>query len=179
MIDAAFVIIVIIGIFKGWRKGLITAVCSLFGFIIGIAAALKLSGSLAAWLSAAYPSSAKWVPFISFTLVFIITVLAVRLIGKTIEKIVDTAMMGWWNKLAGSLVYAFLYIIVYSVFLFFLIKLKIVGTSATEASVTYSYLQPIPSEAMKTIGEWIPFFKNTFHDLQLFFEQFANKPGHN
>ncbi len=179
MIDVAFVIIVCIGIFKGWRKGLISAVCSLIGFFIGIAAALKLSGSLAAWLAIEYPSTAKWIPFVSFTLVFILTVLVVRLIGKTIETVIDTALMGWWNKLAGGIVYSFLYVIVYSVFLFFLVKLKIVGNAAIEASVTYSYLQPIPSVAMKKIGEWIPLFKNTFSSLQTFFEQFANKPAHN
>lgn len=179
MIDVAFAIIVCIGIFKGWRKGFISAACSFLGFITGIAAALKLSGTLAAWLNEKYPSSALWIPFVSFTLVFIVTVLAVRLIGKTIETAFDTAQIGWWNKLAGSLIYGFLYIIIYSVFLFFLIKLKLIGSNATEASVTYEWLQPMPSGAMKILGEWIPFFKNTFQDLQHFFEQFANKPTHN
>ncbi len=179
MIDAAFAIIVCIGIFKGWRKGLVSALCSLLGFIIGIAAALKLSGSLARWLTVEYPSSAKWVPFVSFTLVFLLTVLAVRFIGKSVETVLNTAQIGWLNKLGGVVIYAFLYIIVYSVFLFFLIRLKIIETAATENSVTYSYLQPIPSRAMKTIGECIPFFKNTFQDLQQFFEQFSNKPSHN
>lgn len=179
MIDVAFVIIVGIGIFKGWRKGLISAFCSLVGFIIGITAALNLSGSLAGWLSAEYPSTARWIPFVSFTIVFLLTVLAVRFIGKTIERVFDTAQIGWWNKLAGSLIYAFLYTIIFSVFLFFLIKLNILGSTATKDSVTYKWLQPLPAAAMKTIGEWIPFIKHSLQNLQQFFEQFANKGQHN
>ena len=72
MIDIIFAIIIIIACIKGYQKGLIIAVFSIIAFIIGLAAALKLSAVVAGWLNGQANISAKWLPFISFALVFLL-----------------------------------------------------------------------------------------------------------
>ena len=52
IIDIVFVIIMILAIFKGLSKGLMLGIFSLLAFIIGLAAALKLSVVVAAYLKA-------------------------------------------------------------------------------------------------------------------------------
>ena len=50
IIDIAFILTMIIAIFKGLSKGFIIGIFSLLAFIIGLAAAIKLSAIVAAYL---------------------------------------------------------------------------------------------------------------------------------
>ena len=75
LIDFAFAALLILAIIKGYQKGLIIAIFSIIAFIVGLAAALKLSTVVAAYLKDSISISAKWLPFIAFALVFFIVVI--------------------------------------------------------------------------------------------------------
>ena len=57
--------------FKGYRRGLIVAIFSFLGIVIGIAAALKFSVVVAGWFQNNTNIGSQWLPFISFILVMI------------------------------------------------------------------------------------------------------------
>jgi uncharacterized protein YqeY len=71
IIDILVLIFLVMAVIKGLRRGLIVAVFSIFAFIAGIAAAMKLSVVVAGYLKDSVNISAKWLPFISFAVVFI------------------------------------------------------------------------------------------------------------
>src|ERR1700744_4387306 len=125
MIDIIYAILIILALFKGYRRGLIIAVFSFAGFIVGLAAALKLSVFVADHLKDSVNISAKILPFISFALVFIAAILLIHFGAKLIEKLFEMAALGWANKLGGILLYAILYTIIFSVFLFYADKLHV------------------------------------------------------
>src|ERR1700739_2528654 len=129
IIDVLFAIALIIACFKGYRKGLILALFSFAGFIIGLTAAMKLSAVVADHLKSRVNISDKWLPFISFLIVFAVTVLLVRWGGKLVEKSIESVELGWVNKLAGVLLYAVLYSIILSIFLFFAEKINFLKPS--------------------------------------------------
>ena len=66
LIDFIFAALMVIACIKGYQRGLILAVFSIVAFIIGLAAALKLSTVVADWMKDSISVSAKWLPFISF-----------------------------------------------------------------------------------------------------------------
>src|SRR5450432_1394211 len=101
IIDISFVFIMILAIFKGLRKGLILGIFSLLAFIIGLAAALKLSSVVAAYLQKNGVAASRWLPVISFLLVFIVVILLVGLGAKLIKKTIDFAMLGWFDRVGG------------------------------------------------------------------------------
>ena len=72
LIDLVFAVLVFFACIKGLRKGLIIALFSVVAFIVGLAAALKLSAVVANKLSENLEVSGKWLPVISFTVVFFI-----------------------------------------------------------------------------------------------------------
>lgn len=172
-IDAAYMILLALAIFKGLRKGFIIAVFSVLGFIIGIAAALKLSAVVAVKL-AEHTGAGKWLPALSFLLVFIATAFLVSLAGKLIQKTFETVLLGWANRLAGVALYILLYSIIYSVFLFYAVQLHFIKTDTTTASVIYPYLQPLAPKIIDGIGKFIPWFKDMFTALENFFAGLAN-----
>ncbi|HEV7622474.1 MAG TPA: CvpA family protein, partial [Flavisolibacter sp.] len=98
-IDIIAFVLLIMGIFKGLRKGLIIALFSFLGFIAGLAAALKLSAIAAGYIGTNMNIARKWLPVLAFTGVFIAVFLLIKLGAKMLEKFADLAMLGWLNKL--------------------------------------------------------------------------------
>ena len=118
LIDITFAFLMLVAAIKGLRKGLILGIFSAIGFIIGLAAALKLSAVVATYLGKNVISATKWLPFISFFLVFMIVVFLVGLGARFIRKTIDLAMLGWIDRLGGMVLYLIIYTIIGSVLLF-------------------------------------------------------------
>lgn len=160
----------LVAVFKGYSRGFIVALFSVVGFIIGLAAALKLSAFAAEKLSGTFNASGKWLPVLSFLLVFIAVVLLIRLGAKIIQSSIELAMLGWVNRIAGIILYALLYAILFSVFLFYAVQLRVFSDESIAASNVYPYIQPLGPKVIDSLGTIIPWFKDMFSQLEQFFE---------
>lgn len=178
LIDFTFAALLILAIIKGYQKGLILAIFSILAFIVGLAAALKLSTIVAAYLKDSISVSAKWMPFIAFALIFLIVVVLVRLGAKLVEKTFQAVLLGWVNRIGGILLYAALYLIILSIFIFYAEKLQLLQPASIQSSVTYKFIQPWGPKLMDNIGSLIPFFKDMFTQLGDFFNSLSNKISH-
>lgn len=174
-IDFIAIGLLVLSIFKGFRNGLIVAVFSLLAFIIGLAAALKLSAVIADYLGSNTNISQRWLPILAFALVFFVVVLLVRLGAKAIEGGLRMAMLGWLNKLGGILFYALLYFFIFSIFLFYATQLKILKPETIETSKTFPLIYPIAPVIMDALGSILPFFKDMFAEIENFFDQLSRK----
>ncbi|MEP6927077.1 MAG: CvpA family protein [Ginsengibacter sp.] len=177
VIDIAFIFIIILAIFKGLQKGFILGIFSLIAFIIGLAAALKLSAIVAAYLQKNVVAASKWLPVLSFVVVFIAVILLVGLGAKIIKKTIDFAMLGWLDRLGGIVLYLIIYTIIFSVILFFAEKLLILKPEVVAGSVVYKYVAPWGFKIINNLGNIIPFFKDMFIQLESFFENIAKNPA--
>jgi len=169
LIDLLVALVLLFAIWKGYRNGFIVGIFSLLAIFIGIAAALKLSVVVAKHIGATTRISEKWLPFISFILVFIVVVLLVRLVAKAIEASVKLAMLGWANRIGGIICYVLLYMIIFSIVLFYAEKMALLQQSAIKSSRTYSIIQPWGPKAINFLGDLIPWFRNMFAELEKFF----------
>ena len=173
-IDVVYLVLMAIACFKGLRKGFIIAFFSVLGFIIGIAAALKLSAVVAVKL-ATHTGATKWLPAVSFILVFLAVAFLVSVVAKIIQKTFETVMLGWLNRLAGVVLYILLYSIIYSVFLFYAVQLHFINATTIGNSFVYPYLQPLAPKIINSISSIIPWFKNIFTELKQFFAGISSK----
>ncbi len=176
IIDIAFIIFMVIALFKGISKGFIVGVFSLLAFIIGLAAALKFSAIVAAYLMEKGMASTKWLPALSFFLVFIGVILIVGLGARLIKKTFQFAMLGWLDSLLGIFLYMIIYIIILSVVLFFAEKMFLLKPHVMEDSYTYPYIAPWGPKVINNLGNIIPLFKDMFIQLTDFFDSLVQKP---
>jgi membrane protein required for colicin V production len=175
IIDIVFAILMVLALIQGYRRGLIVAVFSFIAIIIGLAAALKLSAVVASYIGHSVKISEKWLPIISFIVVFIIVVLLVRLGAKAIQRLTETVMLGWVNRLGGIILYVAIYITVFSIVLFYADQIKVIRPETFRASVTYPFIQPWGPKAINSLGAIIPFFKDIFSELEQFFSGVSQK----
>lgn len=174
-IDSIAVVLIIFAIIKGFRRGLVIAVFSFLAFIIGLAAALKLSAAVAEYLGTNTNISQRFLPILAFILVFLIVAFLVRLGAKAIESALRLAMLGWLNKIGGIVFYLLLYFFIFSIILFYATQLHIIKPQAEQTSVTYPIVYPMAPVIMDALGSVIPLFKNTFRDLENFFDHLSKK----
>jgi len=161
--------------FFGSRIGIIERyLCFLFDILIittlRITIAMKFSTVVAGWLKDSTSISAAWLPFLSFVLVMIGVILLIRIGAKLIQSAVELVLLGWLNKLTGIILYAALYITMYSVLLFYAEKLNIIKHDALLASRTYAFIQPWGPKAIELFSAVIPWFRGMFEELSHFFE---------
>lgn len=178
MIDIIFIILLLIAIFRGYRKGLIVALFSIVAIIVGLAAALKLSATVAGYLQNNIDISAKWLPFISFIVVFLVVAALVNLGAKLIEKSFEMALLGWINRIGGILLFIILYVIIFSVFLFYAEKIHLFSEATIQSSKVFPYVKPWGPKVIDSFGKILPIFKDMFTQLGEYFESLSTKIPH-
>ena len=174
LLDIVTVALLLLAIFKGLRTGLVVAVFSFLAYLIGLAAALKLSTLKAGYIGSNVDVSQRWLPFLAFFTVFVIVVLLVRLGARTIQSAMQLLMLGWLNRLGGLLFYLLIYFFIYSILLFYATQLRLLKETAIQASVTYGWIEPLAPKVLEILGTVLPFFKNMFEELLQFFEKAGN-----
>jgi membrane protein required for colicin V production len=175
LIDIIFILVLIMAIFNGLSKGFVLGIFSFLALIIGLAAALKLSVVVARYLEHSVVAATKWLPLISFILVLILVMIIVGLLARLIKKTLQFALLGWLDSLGGMILYIVLYTIVFSIFLFYAEKLRLLNPDVIANSKTYPYIASWGIKVMDNIGKIIPIFKDMFAELEAFFSALAKK----
>ena len=143
LIDIVFLFLMVGAIVQGFRKGLIVAIFSIVGWVLGLYAALKLSGSVEAYLQGSVNLNPRWLSILAFVAVFIVVVLVVRLGAIIIQKTFELALLGWLNRLGGIFFYVILYAFIYSVILNFAERVRLLNEETISSSKVYLWIKPI------------------------------------
>ena len=132
-----------IAVFKGIRNGLIVAIFSIMGWILGIIAAFKFADVAAGYLKGALDMSPRTLYILSFIIVFLLVILLVNLGAKIVEKTVELAFLGWVNRLGGIFFYVLLYTLIFSVMIYFAERVKLISAESIAASRVYPWVKPL------------------------------------
>ncbi len=169
-IDILFLIFMALAVFKGFTKGLIIGIFSFIAYFVGLAAALKLSSTVAHHIAGKDQQPSFWLPVISFLLVFIVVVLVVNLVARIIKRMVQATMLGLADRIDGIVFFVLIYIFIFSILVFYAVELKVFNKPAIESSKVYPYIAPVAPFMINLLSKILPVFKNIFDDLQMFFE---------
>ena len=101
-LDIFLLLVLIVGAWRGFTKGLLLSVASLVGLVGGIWAASHFSHLVAENLSQHVSWSVNTIHMASLALTFLLVVLGVHLLAKLLEKVLDLVALGFVNKLAGA-----------------------------------------------------------------------------
>ena len=114
-LDAIISIALAWALYRGFQKGFIVKIASLFALVAGTFAGFHGSEGLADWLSKEVDWSETGVQLTAFVLTFILVVIGVHFLAKIIEKMVDLTALGVINKLAGLALGAFQMVLLLSI----------------------------------------------------------------
>ena len=165
-IDIFFLVVFVIGLVKGYTRGLIVELFSLVGFFIGLFIAIELTIPVAERF---FTGSDYFQMFtvLVFAGLFVLTVLAVSLVAKMIKKALDLTFLGFFDNilgaLAGLLKWAFILSIFFWVF-------DSIGLRLPKHYIDESFIYPIVVKigpaAFQWLSEILPFIKEMIDSLK-------------
>lgn len=103
VLDIVLGLLLVYGLYKGFRNGLFIEIASIIALIAGLYGAIHFSYIAGDYLAQNMEWNERYMNMTAFIITFIIIVIAVHLAGKFLTKIADFAMLGLLNKLAGAI----------------------------------------------------------------------------
>ena len=140
-------------------------------YLIALALALHFSGTVEGYIRTQAGTDSKWYPLLSFILVMLAGIIAVRLLGKLIEKSAEALLLGFFNRLMGILFYALIYFTFFAVTLVYLERYDLVANHTPPDSKSLGYLLSYGKWVVDMFGEWLPAIKNLFNETKEIIKQ--------
>lgn len=141
---------------NGFRKGFIISLATLVALVLGIYLAVHFSNYIQDILVDKFHPSRTWLPYLSFSLTFLIVALLVILVAKLLEKVIDLVGLGIFNKIAGALLGLLKGLVFASIILFVVYaadkKQKWITADDRKGSFTMNRVERIFPEMMQLFG---------------------------
>jgi membrane protein required for colicin V production len=102
-VDIILIALLLLGVWRGFSKGLVIAVFSTLALFVGIYGGIHFSDRVAALLTEHLAIRSNYLPFVAFIITFLGLIIGIHLAGKALTKVLKVAMLGTLNKLAGAL----------------------------------------------------------------------------
>ncbi len=100
-LDIGILVIIGLSAFNGLKQGLIKAVLSFAGLIIGVTLASRFYGTVAALL--AFLSQGTIANVAAFVLILAVIFIAASILAALLTKVASAILLGWLNRLGGAL----------------------------------------------------------------------------
>lgn len=161
-IDIALILFLIFGAYSGYKEGFLMGVFSVLAILLGILGGFKLMGNAMVLLDQQFNIDETVLPYLAFIVVFILVVVVVSLIGKSIRASIDEGFLGKADQSAGALLGIFKTAFMLSVGLWIIQSLKV---SFPEKWTDNAWLYPKLSLLAPTVAEWVSEYVPMFSDI--------------
>ena len=167
-LDLLLLLPLVVGVAKGYRRGLVLEVVSLLAFVLGVVGGLSL-------LSAAIPVVRGYVgelfgllPLVAFLLVLVAIMWGVHLLGSFVKKAVHLTPLGVLDSLLGGAAGGLKWLLGLSLLLHgtALAGLSLLAPSLTVGSVVLPWVQQATPLALQLTGYVLPFAQNLLARLK-------------
>ncbi|MGC9374578.1 MAG: CvpA family protein [Bacteroidales bacterium] len=116
-IDLVFAILFLWSAYRGFTKGFIVQLATLAALLLGILGAVMFSDFTSSLIIKKFEVSGQYLPIISFAITFIVIVVAVHILAKLLNKLMDAIALGVVNRLLGVLFSVLKYAFIISIIL--------------------------------------------------------------
>ncbi|HSH51193.1 MAG TPA: CvpA family protein [Bacteroidales bacterium] len=116
-IDLVFAILFLWSAYRGFTKGFIVQLATLAALLLGILGAVMFSDLTSSLIIKKFEVSGQYLPIISFAITFIVIVVAVHILAKLLNKLIDAIALGIVNRMLGVLFSVLKYAFIISIIL--------------------------------------------------------------
>lgn len=146
IIDILFAIAFGYGFLTGYSKGILETVFKIFGYLIGVVAAIKFALPIQRILEDSFDTDNPAMYILGLVLSFLLTMMIVRFIASLIENLLEKANINIINQIFGGLLVSGFMVLIYSLLLYFAKASHLISRETETASYTYDYLEEFPEK---------------------------------
>jgi uncharacterized membrane protein required for colicin V production len=168
LIDILFVAISYFAAHLGFQQGLIRAAINLAGWMFALVFAVRLTQWGTDVLNTLFNTDLIITPIAAFAILFFGFMKAMSALAKALEGFLSITHISIFNKIMGSTLYAFLFLLLFSMVLRVVDKYDYLGDNQKATSRTYYQFLARYPEVAETVGRFLlPFGVEAwdrFHD---------------
>ncbi|NDC76326.1 MAG: CvpA family protein [Chitinophagia bacterium] len=171
ILDVATVAILAYAFVQGMSRGFIVSAFSFASLFVGLVAAVSLSAAVAQWLTGIGGIPVRWLPLLAFLMVFGLARWLVGVAGRMAKASAEAMMLGGVDKAGGVILHVILYGTLYSIILFYLRELGLLGDETVSTSRTYPWVSPWGPWVMGALSHALPFLGDMMRSLKEYFRE--------
>jgi membrane protein required for colicin V production len=164
VIDIVIVCCFLPALYFGIKNGLVKQLVALAVLYFGIKLSLNFSIPAGNWVAEHLHLTEFWAKAVSFILIFFAIAIVLNLFGKLVEKIIKISLLGWLNKLLGTVMTLCLFVLLLSALVYLVDSanniLEFIPKEKLEESRFYPQLLHLSQEIF-------PRFKELFHQPEV------------
>ncbi len=168
--DIIVVILIGIGMYRGFKKGMVSRVAAIIGIILSIVAGLNFSNAAQDWLSQRLALDPTIITILSFVLIAVVVMVVVTFVFKFLEDLFAKMNLGINNAL-GSVAGGYLTAIGISIIISILRPLNIPSQTSISDSMTYEPLRSFAVENLRLALGIMPIAKDALMRLDNFVKE--------
>lgn len=146
-IDVIFILIFGYGFWIGYHRGIIGTIFNIAAYVFGTILAFKITPTTTNILEHAFNTDNPTIFLAGFLINLAVIMLVLRMASAGITGLFEIAFLGLFNRAAGGLLTGGFAVLIYSVLLWFLVKVQFLNAATLTESKTYPFLSTLPSTA--------------------------------
>jgi membrane protein required for colicin V production len=164
--DILIAILLIIGAYRGFHKGLLMSIIAIFAFILGVMGGFRLLHWGINLLTPYLGEMHGMLPYVSFIIIFISIALIISILGKILKKVLDFTLLGPVDRLAGALVGVLKWAFTISVLLWLTLSVGFdIPDNFEKGSTIMPYIQAFGPKVVQITSVIIPSASEIFHSV--------------
>jgi membrane protein required for colicin V production len=174
-VDIIIIIILALGAYSGYKKGLILELIAIVAFVLAIIGGFKLLHVGMEYISRVYEGFGSFLPFIAFLVLFVLILILVNMVGKILKKIIDWTPFGLVDNAAGAVIGIAKWALMLSILLWVMesLSIEIPGNLADNSKVL-PWITGFAGQVGSFISTIFPSFENFINTLEELFESFTS-----
>ncbi len=144
MLDVVVLIIMALGFYLGFTRGIVKTLFDTLSLVVAILAALKLSPIVIGILQKIMSNSPKAAYLLGVVFTFIGVIFLVRFIGRKIEDAMEAVHINFVNKLMGGGLQSLFFAYLLSLAVWLINYIGLIKQETKDNSVTYSFVEALP-----------------------------------
>ena len=151
-------------LYFGAKNGLVKQLVALAVIFFGIRLSLRFSVPVSNWVLEHVEMSEFWAKAVSFIVIFFGFAIVLSILGKLVEKIIKSTLLGWLNRLLGIVATLFLFALLLSVIVFLVDSANNIVEFIPKEKLAESRFYPMLLDLSQKV---FPFVKELFQQTEI------------
>ncbi len=163
-LDIIFAICAVWGFYIGFSKGIIDTVFTTLSIVFGLIVGFKFAPDATRFLTKITGVESPLMFVAGFLLAFVLTMALIRLFAAGLENLLEAAHINIINRVAGGLLLGAIFILLYSVLLWFADQSHLVPEDTKNQSMTYDYVKEFPGKVREVYDMLAPDLRKAWEE---------------
>ncbi len=165
-IDVILLLLLALGAYEGYKKGLLMSIVGIFGFVMAIVLGIYFMEFVGNWLASETDQEALAIPIIAFLLIFFSTLFLINIAGRALKKMLGLVLLGGLDSLGGAVLGIVRTGFFISLLVWVLGKLELESINNWQAESEYlAYIEPLTPGVLELLDPILPSVKDASQEL--------------